>query len=649
MVWLLGRIGLLVMLSSRLLAAAAGLDAETPLGAPTQLLGTLTSTPTIELSWADNSTGETGFSIERCTDGVNYAEYDTVGAGVTSYSDSTVSAGTTYYYRVRATGSVYSAYSNTVSLSPATLLTSLVGHWRLDEASGTRYDAHGSNDLTQHNGPVPWEGVTGTANFFNGTAQYLHAADATELRSGGSDFTWSVWVKLQDRNSNRTIISKWNYDIGDGSEYLLVYRSSEDRFRFLMRDAANANNAYVESDNHGSPPLYTWLLVTFWYDSTNEEIGIQVNDGTPDTVAHTTGVNEGTGDLLFAAQNSTSSPAAFWNSTMEDASFWHRVLTSDERAALYNDGAGLPYPFMEQWNKYASNPVVEYGAYAWDNFQLRSPDIAEYDENTWVMFFVAQSTTKFEGISYATAPKSDPHNWTRHTSLILASGTTGAWDEEIAGVSGFKDTDGDWKILYCSNEGAIGLATGSSLASLTKYASNPVFEGTGSDWEEYVRHPSVIKVGSTYHMFYDGRKSQPRGWDGDIGHATSTDLINWTRDLNNPVIERSASAWEEDDITAPFAIDINGTYYIFYAGYSHDLQSGDKWPHFISYVTTTDFVTFTKSPHACIITPGDGGWDDWNVAEPTVMFEADGTLHLYYDGTNSSNEGNIGYATRELP
>ena len=31
------------------------------------------------------------------------------------------------------------------------LLTGLVSYWELDEANGTRYDAHGTNDLTDGN------------------------------------------------------------------------------------------------------------------------------------------------------------------------------------------------------------------------------------------------------------------------------------------------------------------------------------------------------------------------------------------------------------------------------------------------------------------------------------------------------------------
>ena len=57
----------------------------------------------LRLTWADNSTNEDGFKIDRKT-GTNgtYAQVASLGANVTTYTDSTVIAGTTYCYRVYA-------------------------------------------------------------------------------------------------------------------------------------------------------------------------------------------------------------------------------------------------------------------------------------------------------------------------------------------------------------------------------------------------------------------------------------------------------------------------------------------------------------------------------------------------------------------
>ncbi len=82
--------------------------------APSGLTATAASSTQVNLSWTDNSNNETGFKIERKTgSGGTYAQITTVGANVTSYSNTGLSASTTYYYRVRANNSVGdSAYSN---------------------------------------------------------------------------------------------------------------------------------------------------------------------------------------------------------------------------------------------------------------------------------------------------------------------------------------------------------------------------------------------------------------------------------------------------------------------------------------------------------------------------------------------------------
>ncbi len=90
--------------------------------APTGLVATAFSSTQINLSWTDNSTNETGFKIERKTgSGGTYAEIATVGADVTAFSDTGLTATTAYFYRVRATNATGdSAYSNEAS---ATTLT----------------------------------------------------------------------------------------------------------------------------------------------------------------------------------------------------------------------------------------------------------------------------------------------------------------------------------------------------------------------------------------------------------------------------------------------------------------------------------------------------------------------------------------------
>lgn len=87
-----------------------------PPAAPSGLSATAVSSNQVNLAWTDNASTETGFSIERSTDGVNFAQIATTGANTTSYPDTGLSAATTYHYRIRAfNGSGNSGYSNSAS------------------------------------------------------------------------------------------------------------------------------------------------------------------------------------------------------------------------------------------------------------------------------------------------------------------------------------------------------------------------------------------------------------------------------------------------------------------------------------------------------------------------------------------------------
>jgi hypothetical protein len=93
-----------------------GGSTPTPPAAPSNLSATAVSQTQINLSWADNSTNETGFRVERSTNGSSFVQIATVGAGATSYASTGLRRNRLYYYRVRAyNASGNSAYSNTAS------------------------------------------------------------------------------------------------------------------------------------------------------------------------------------------------------------------------------------------------------------------------------------------------------------------------------------------------------------------------------------------------------------------------------------------------------------------------------------------------------------------------------------------------------
>ena len=89
-----------------------------PPSAPTGLTASAISSTRIDLSWADTAT-ETGYRVERSPNGTSgWTEIANLSQNQVTYSDLSVSAQQTYFYRVRALNSGgFSPYSNTASAS----------------------------------------------------------------------------------------------------------------------------------------------------------------------------------------------------------------------------------------------------------------------------------------------------------------------------------------------------------------------------------------------------------------------------------------------------------------------------------------------------------------------------------------------------
>jgi hypothetical protein len=98
------------------------LDANLPPVAPTELSASAVSTSSIGLAWADNSENETGFKIERKTGTNSFTQIATVSTNVTDYTDTGLTSGAAYTYRVRAFNSHgdsgYSAEVTTAIVAP---------------------------------------------------------------------------------------------------------------------------------------------------------------------------------------------------------------------------------------------------------------------------------------------------------------------------------------------------------------------------------------------------------------------------------------------------------------------------------------------------------------------------------------------------
>ncbi len=97
------------------IAPAGGITVSAPTGLSATAAGNV-----VTLGWTDNASNEDAYVVERSTDGTNWSTLATLGANAGQYSDSTVTAGGTYKYRVFAkSGSIKSDYTAVASVNIA--------------------------------------------------------------------------------------------------------------------------------------------------------------------------------------------------------------------------------------------------------------------------------------------------------------------------------------------------------------------------------------------------------------------------------------------------------------------------------------------------------------------------------------------------
>jgi hypothetical protein len=172
-----------------------------PPTAPTNLAATAAGSNQINLSWTNTSTSQTGVKIERSTDNVTFTQITVAGATAVSYSDSGLSASTTYFYRARATNSsADSAYSNTASATtqspppPPTAPTNLAA----TAAGGSQINLSWTNTSTSQTG-VKIERSTDNVTF---TQVTVSGATAVNYSDTGLSASTTYFYRVRATNSS---------------------------------------------------------------------------------------------------------------------------------------------------------------------------------------------------------------------------------------------------------------------------------------------------------------------------------------------------------------------------------------------------------------------------------------------------------------
>ena len=171
-------------------ATATSTPSLTPIP-PSNLIGTAGGCLEIALSWADNSSNESGFKIERSQNNISFSQIASVGANQTSYTARQITPGLRYF-RVRAYNAAgNSTYSNTASATgeacPTPAPTPALGG--LTYNAGTPF-VNGVNLISGRS-------YTVTAQADANTQSVLFKRDGATVKTDSAvpfDFTWTPSV-----------------------------------------------------------------------------------------------------------------------------------------------------------------------------------------------------------------------------------------------------------------------------------------------------------------------------------------------------------------------------------------------------------------------------------------------------------------------
>lgn len=269
---------------------------------------------------------------------------------------------------------------------------------------------------------------------------------------------------------------------------------------------------------------------------------------------------------------------------------------------LRGQGFGLATsPHGITWTKYASNPVFT-ATVDWEQGSIGHPHVIK-DGTTYEMWYGPND----ERIGYAWS--SDGIHWTKYANNPVLEGTPGAWDEGGVGAPFvIKLGPSDYRMWYQSG-GRIGYATSTNGVEWTKHISPVLTPGPDGAWDDSgVWDPNVLYQGGLYHMWY-------AGYDGDtfrIGYASSSDGINWNKSASNPVLSFGAPGeWDEGGVSEPNVLFDGVLYRMWFSGWQSGWQNQQR-----GYATSLNGVNWTKYANNPVLSPGAPG--QWG--QPVLAF-----------------------------
>ena len=176
------------------------------LAAPTALQAQVISATQINLSWTDNTTSETNYTVERAADNAGtagpFASIATLAANAVSYSDASLSQNTRYWYRVRASNALdISPYSAQISATTPLLPPAAASNLQAQGMSASRIDLTWTDNASNESAYLVEQAFDngGTAGAFSQIASL--GANVVSFASNGLAPSSRYWFRVRASNA----------------------------------------------------------------------------------------------------------------------------------------------------------------------------------------------------------------------------------------------------------------------------------------------------------------------------------------------------------------------------------------------------------------------------------------------------------------